>query len=59
MPTAVLGLDMEQIIKATKNDKKMDGGTIRFILLQAMGQAVIDSQVTEEEMRQGLLRVLE
>lgn len=58
MPVTVSGVEPEQIISATKNDKKMDGGRIRFILLKEIGQAFIDSQVTEEEMRKGLSMIL-
>ena len=39
--------------------KKMDGGKIKFILLKNIGQAYIDRQVTEEEMKRGLSMVLE
>lgn len=59
MPVSVSGIEPEKIISATKNDKKMDGGRIRFILLQAIGHGVIDSSVTEEEMKRGLSMVLE
>lgn len=59
MPVSVSGVDLEQVIEATKNDKKMDGGKIKFILLREIGQAYIDRQVTEEEMRKGLSMVLE
>lgn len=47
-------LIQEEVIKATMNDKKMDAGAIRFILLQAMGDAVIDGSVTKEDMAAGL-----
>lgn len=59
MPVSVSGVDLEQVIEATKNDKKMDGGKIKFILLKEIGQAFIDRQVTEEEMRKGLSMVIE
>ena len=58
MPVSVCGVDPDQVIDATQNDKKMDGGSIQFILLKEIGQAVIDRQVTREEMRRGLLKVL-
>ena len=47
------------MIAATKNDKKMDGNTIKFILLKEIGSAYVDRQVTEEEMKLGLEAVLE
>lgn len=58
MPVTVNGVDVDQVIQATKNDKKMDGNTIKFILLKEVGQGVIDRQVTEEEMKNGLRAVL-
>lgn len=59
MPVSVSGVDLEQVVDATKNDKKMDGGRIRFILLKEIGHAVIDKQVTEEAMKKGLSMILE
>ncbi len=32
----------------------MDGDTLRFILLKRVGKAVIDTTVTEEEVRKAL-----
>lgn len=43
-------LSKEEIIAATKNDKKMDSGKIKFILLHRIGEAFIDRTVTDEEM---------
>ena len=45
---------MNEIIKATKHDKKMEQGLIKFILLREIGNAYVDKTVTEEEMKQGL-----
>ncbi len=47
---ADFGLTKEAIIAATKNDKKMDSGRIKFILLHRIGEAFIDRTVTDEEM---------
>lgn len=49
-PVNVSGLSPEEIYEITKSDKKMDAGTIRFILLQAIGNAIIDTTVTKGEM---------
>lgn len=53
LPVSIQGLnlDVDQIIDATKNDKKMDSGKIKFILLHAIGDAYIDRTVTDEEMK--------
>lgn len=54
LPVKTEGLNPEEIIQATKHDKKMEQGLIKFILLSEIGNAYIDRTVTEEEMRQGL-----
>lgn len=58
LPDTVTGLDAEQIIAASKHDKKMEKGQIKFILLRGIGNAYVDPTVTEAEMRQGLEAVL-
>lgn len=49
LPITVSGLDPEKVLEATKSDKKMQGGNIRFILLESIGHAVIDQTVTDTE----------
>ena len=39
---------------ATKSDKKMEQGTIKFILLESVGHAVVDRTVTDEEMLEAI-----
>ncbi len=58
LPVTVQGLSCEDVIETTKSDKKMDSGTIRFILLNKIGNAYIDKNVTEEEMAMGLHKIL-
>lgn len=58
MPVMVNGLTAGDIIRTTKSDKKMDSGTIRFILLEQIGKACIDKKVTEDEMALGLCHIL-
>lgn len=50
----VAGLSKEDVIRATKNDKKMQSGVIQFILLRETGQAFVDQTVTDEEMAEAL-----
>lgn len=59
MPVTVSSLSSEEIIRTSKSDKKMDSGTIRFILLEKIGKAFIDKTVTDEEMKESLYRILE
>lgn len=54
----VSGLDPKAVIAATKNDKKMEAGVIRFILLDGIGHAYIDTTVTEAEMESALSAVM-
>ena len=46
------------MIKVSKNDKKMDAGKIKFILLDRIGNAYIDKTVTDDEMRAALSKVI-
>lgn len=39
---------------ATKNDKKMEAGVIKFILLDRLGHAYVGPTVTDEEMKDAL-----
>ena len=58
IPSSVSGLSREDVIAATKNDKKMDSGVIKFILLHSIGDAYTDRTVTDEEMGEALEYVL-
>ncbi len=50
LPVKVSGIDPAQVLRTTKSDKKMDAGSIRFILLRQTGDAFVDQSVTEEEL---------
>ena len=54
LPISIDKLDLEKVLEITKSDKKMDGGTIRFILLKKIGKAFIDSTVTDSEILEAL-----
>ena len=47
-------IDIAKIIEYTKNDKKVEGDKIKFILLKNIGEAYIDTSVTEAEMLEAL-----
>lgn len=49
LPISVDGIEPKEILALTKSDKKMEAGTIKFILLKKIGKAVIDRTVTDEE----------
>ncbi len=47
-------INAEQIVAFTKNDKKMQQGSIRFILLNRIGEAFISTDVTDADMIQAI-----
>ncbi|MCI8593179.1 MAG: 3-dehydroquinate synthase [Lachnospiraceae bacterium] len=49
LPNRVEELSAEKVLEATKLDKKAANGRVRFILLDRIGNAVIDDTVTDEE----------
>ena len=49
LPISADGLDVQEILRLTKSDKKMESGQIKFVLLKKIGKAVIDRTVTDEE----------
>lgn len=54
LPVGVAGLDAKEVVNATKNDKKMEAGKIRFILIKKIGNAFIDTEVTDKEMEEAI-----
>lgn len=42
--------DASQVLEATKLDKKMESGTVKFILLKKPGMACIDQSITDEQL---------
>jgi len=57
LPCRISGIKAEDILAATKSDKKMESGTIRFILLHSIGDAYVDRTVTDEEMLMALKEI--
>ena len=49
LPISIDNIDPKEIVKLTKSDKKMESGTLKFVLLKGIGHAVTDTTVTEEE----------
>ena len=54
LPISMDLADVSRIIELTKNDKKVSNGKARFILLKKIGKAVINEDVTDDEMRAAL-----
>lgn len=47
-------MDVEKVLEATLNDKKMEAGKIKFILLDGIGKAFIDREVSKIDMLEAL-----
>lgn len=48
----------EEVLAATRSDKKRDHGKIRFILLHGIGNAVIETNVSDDELLQAIRLIL-
>lgn len=57
-PTKVSGMTSEDILRISKNDKKMDANKIKFILLECIGNGFIDKTVSDEEILEATKIVL-
>ncbi len=47
----------EEVINATKSDKKMEKGKIKFVILEEIGNAAISLDITDEDMLQALKNI--
>lgn len=58
LPISIDDIDAAEILKLTKSDKKAEAGTVKFILLNRIGQAVIDKTVTDAEILEALKEII-
>lgn len=58
LPLCVDSLQAEEVLKATKKDKKMELGHIKFILMDGIGKSFIDKTVTDEELLAAVQEIL-
>lgn len=58
LPISVEGIDPEEILALTKSDKKTEGSKIKFVLLKKVGKAVIDLNVTDEDIINAVKEIL-
>ncbi|MBQ8729648.1 MAG: 3-dehydroquinate synthase, partial [Lachnospiraceae bacterium] len=49
-PVTVKGITVNEVLEVSKSDKKMDKGRIKFIILQEVGNAVIDTNISDTEL---------
>lgn len=59
LPVKVSGINPEEIFQATAHDKKMESGKLKFILLSEIGQASMDTSVTQDEIMDGIRFILQ
>ena len=59
LETRFRAMDQEEILQATRKDKKMDHGHVRFILLRQLGEAYIDLDVSDAQMLEGLRSIMQ
>lgn len=58
LPISIEDIDPDEVIRLTKSDKKSDSDKVRFILLKAIGKAVVSMDVTDEEMKAALEEII-
>ena len=54
LPVSENNFELQTVIDATLNDKKMEAGIIKFVVLNAIGNAVIDKQISMNDMEAAL-----
>lgn len=59
LPVRISGYDPQEILAATKSDKKMIGGKVKFTLLRGIGDAYSDLSLTDEDLLAAIDYVLE
>lgn len=59
LPVSVQGLNPEKILEATRNDKKMEQGHIKFILMKGIGNSFIDKTLSDQEILKGIQEILQ
>lgn len=59
LPVSASGLLAEDILSASKSDKKMVAGKIKFILLKSVGDAYVNPDLSDQQILSGIVSVLE
>ena len=58
LPIHVDGLEEAAVLAATRKDKKMEQGQVKFVLMKGIGGSFIDHTVSDEEMLAGIREIL-
>lgn len=59
VPKLPKDLDIAKVVSYTKNDKKVTGDKIKFVLIKNIGEAYIDMDVTDEDMKKSIEELFE
>ncbi|WP_026528907.1 3-dehydroquinate synthase [Butyrivibrio sp. VCD2006] len=57
LPISVTDIDTDEVVRLMHSDKKSDGNSIKFVLLKRLGKAVLDSTVTDDEVREAIKEI--
>lgn len=58
LPVSTGELEPEKVVETTRSDKKMEAGSIKFVLLRRIGEAFVDKTVSEEELSAAAVHIL-
>lgn len=58
LPVQVSGISSKEVVDATKNDKKMEQGKIKFILIDYIGHAYIDKDVDDALLQEAVEAII-
>ncbi|MBU5481485.1 3-dehydroquinate synthase [Blautia sp. MSJ-19] len=58
LPVYVTDLAAEDVLDATKKDKKMEQGQIKFVLMKGIGTSFVDRTVSDDELLYGIQEIL-
>ncbi len=58
LPVKAPGASVDDIIDATRSDKKSRGGSVRWVLLESAGKATVRQDVPEEIVREAIAEVV-
>ena len=58
LPVRTDGLTVRQVAEACLSDKKRENGKLRFVLLDGIGNTVIEPDMSREELQEGIQEIL-
>ena len=57
LPVSEKDFDDSAVLEATLSDKKMEAGTIKFVVLKELGNAIIDKNISKNDMALALTKI--